>query len=142
LHKELPALAKNYDAVLIDGPPRVNEIALAAIMASDIVLIPVQPSPYDVWAAKEIVDLLHEAGTFKENIKSAFVINRKIVNTAIGRDVGEALAGYNLPLLDTAIGQRVAFAESAAQGLTVLDTDPNGIAAKEIESLIRDILEM
>ena len=142
LHKELPALAKNYDAVLIDGPPRVNEIARAAIMASDIVLIPVQPSPYDVWAAKEIVDLLQEASTFKENIKSAFVINRKIVNTAIGRDVGEALAGYNLPVLDTAIGQRVAFAESAAQGLTVLDTEPNGIAAKEIESLIRDILEM
>jgi len=142
LHKELPALAKNYDAVLIDGPPRVNEIARAAIMASDIVLIPVQPSPYDVWAAKEIVDLLNEASTFKENIKSAFVINRKIVNTAIGRDVGEALAGYNLPVLDTAIGQRVAFAESAAQGLTVMDTEPNGIAAKEIESLIRDLLEM
>jgi len=142
LHKELPALAQNYDAVLIDGPPRVNEIARAAIMASDIVLIPVQPSPYDVWAAKEIVDLLQEASTFKENIKSAFVINRKIVNTAIGRDVGEALAGYNLPVLSTAIGQRVAFAESAAQGLTVMDTEPNGIAAKEIESLIRDLLEM
>jgi chromosome partitioning protein len=142
LHKELPALAKNYDAVLIDGPPRVNEIARAAIMASDIVLIPVQPSPYDVWAAKEIVDLLQEASAFKENIKSAFVINRKIVNTAIGRDVGEALAGYALPVLNTAIGQRVAFAESAARGLTVMDTEPNGIATKEIESLIRELLEM
>lgn len=142
LHKELPALAKNYDAVLIDGPPRVNEIARAAIMASDIVLIPVQPSPYDVWAAKEIVDLLQEASAFKESIKSAFVINRKIVNTAIGRDVGEALAGYALPVLNTAIGQRVAFAESAARGLTVMDTEPNGVATKEIESLIRELLEM
>lgn len=142
LHKELPALAKNYDVVLIDGPPRVNEIARAAIMASDIVLIPVQPSPYDVWAAKEIVDLLQEASAFKENLKSAFVINRKIANTAIGRDVGEALGGYALPVLEASICQRVAFAESAAQGLTVMDIEPTGSAAKEIENLTRELLEM
>jgi len=142
LHKELPALAKNYDVVLIDGPPRVNEIARAAIMASDIVLIPVQPSPYDVWAAKEIVDLLQEASAFKDNLKSAFVINRKISNTAIGRDVGEALAGYSLPVLKASICQRVAFAESAAQGLTVMDVEPNGSAAKEIEKLTRELLEL
>jgi chromosome partitioning protein len=48
-------------------------------------LIPVQPSPYDVWAAKEIVDLVQEAIAFKENLKGVFVISRKIVNTAIGR---------------------------------------------------------
>jgi len=142
LHKELPALAKNYDVVLIDGPPRVNEIARAAIMASDIVLIPVQPSPYDVWAAKEIVDLLQEASAFKDNLKSAFVINRKISNTAIGRDVGEALGGYSLPVLKASICQRVAFAESAAQGLTVMDVEPNGSAAKEIEKLTRELLEL
>jgi chromosome partitioning protein len=142
LHRELPALAINHDFVLIDGPPRVNELARAAIMASDIVIIPVQPSPYDVWAAKEIVDLLQEAKTFKENIKSAFVINRKITNTAIGRDVGEALAGYPLPVLKTSICQRVAFAESAAQGLTVLDTDPTGVASQEIQALVREIMEL
>lgn len=142
LHKELPALSKDYEAVLIDGPPRVNEIARAAIMASDIVLIPVQPSPYDVWAAKEIVDLLNEARAFKDNIKSAFVINRKIVNTAIGRDVGEALSSYELPVLKSSICQRVSFAESAAQGLTVLDTEPNGSAAQEILALTHELLEM
>ena len=142
LHRELPAIAKNHDFVLIDGPPRVNELARAAIMASDVVLIPVQPSPFDVWAAKEIVDLLREANTFKENIKSAFVINRKIVNTAIGRDVVEALSSYPVPVLKTSIGQRVAFAESAAQGLTVLHTDPNGSASQEIVSLAKELLEL
>ena len=111
-------------------------------MASDVVLIPVQPSPFDVWAAKEIVDLLREASTFKENIKSAFVINRKIVNTAIGRDVVEALSSYPVPVLKTSIGQRVAFAESAAQGLTVLHTDPNGAASQEIVSLAKELLEL
>jgi len=142
LHRELPAIAKNHDFVLIDGPPRVNELARAAIMASDVVLIPVQPSPFDVWAAKEIVDLLREASAFKENIKSAFVINRRIVNTAIGRDVVEALSSYPIPVLKTSIGQRVAFAECAAQGLTVLHTDPNGPASQEVLSLAKELLEL
>ena len=142
LHRELPAIAKHHDFVLIDGPPRVNELARAAIMASEVVLIPIQPSPLDVWAAKEIVDLLREASIFKETIKSAFVINRKIVNTAIGRDVVDALAAYPVPVLKTTIGQRVAFAESAAQGQTVLHLAPNGPASQEIISLVNELLEV
>jgi chromosome partitioning protein len=141
IHKELPALAKGYEFVLIDGPPRVYEVARSAIMASDLVLIPVQPSPYDVWAAKEIVDLLGEASVFKPNLKSAFVINRKIVNTALGRDVAEALAEYPIPVLRTAICQRVALAESAAQGQTVFETAPDNPAGKELAALVDDILE-
>jgi chromosome partitioning protein len=78
LHKEVPAHTPHYDHIIIDGPPRVNELARSAIMSADCVVIPVQPSPYDVWAAKEIVDLIREASTYNENIKSAFVINRKI----------------------------------------------------------------
>lgn len=142
LHKEIPAHIGNYDDIVIDGPPRVNELARAAIMSADIVLIPVQPSPYDVWAAREIVQLLDEAKIYKETQKSAFVVNRKIVNTAIGRDVVEALVGYPVPVLPIAICQRVAFAESAAQGSTVLDTDPNGIASQEINALIDEILKL
>jgi chromosome partitioning protein len=58
------------------------------MMASDLIVIPVQPSLYDVWAAMEVVKLVKEASVFKETLKSCFVINRKIANTAIGRDVG------------------------------------------------------
>jgi chromosome partitioning protein len=141
LHRELPKLAADYTAVIIDGPPRVNDVARSAILASDLVLVPVQPSPYDVWAAKEIVDLLSEASTFKENVKSAFVINRKIVNTAIGRDVQEALSAYSLTVLKSQICQRVSFAESAASGQTVMEIAPDSIASQEILSLIREIEE-
>lgn len=140
LHKEIPAHAAKYEDVIIDGPPRVNELARAAILASDMVLIPVQPSPYDVWAAKDIVDLLREAAVFKENQICRFVINRKIVNTAIGRDVVEALGGYSIPVLSTSVAQRVAFAESAGQGSTVVETDPTGQAADEINELVDEIL--
>ena len=142
LHKELPALASDYTTVFIDGPPRVYDVARSAIMASDFVLIPVQPSPYDVWAAREIVDLLKEAAVYKPDLKYAFVINRKIVNTAIGRDVAEALAEYPVPVLDASVSQRVLFAESAAQGMTVYELSPGNPAEKEIDALAKEIKEL
>jgi len=142
LHRDISAHKKNYDDIIIDGPPRVNELARAAIMAADLVLVPVTPSPYDVWAAKEITDLLDEASAFKPDLKSAFVINRKIANTAIGRDVSDALAGYPFPVLKAAITQRVAFAESAAQGLTVQELDDAGAASAEIEKLVDELVEL
>ncbi|HWB12770.1 MAG TPA: ParA family partition ATPase [Pirellulales bacterium] len=135
IHKELPTLTEKFDVVVIDGPPRVHEVARSAIMASDLVLVPVQPSPYDVWASKEIMDLLNEATVYKPNLKKAFVINRKIVNTAIGRDVAQALSEYPVPVLSTAISQRVAFAESATRGLTVFELDPDMLAAQEMSQL-------
>jgi chromosome partitioning protein len=69
------------------------------------------------------------------------VINRKIVNTAIGRDVVEALAAYELPVLKATIGQRVAFAEAATSGSTVLEQEPQSLAAQEIEALVCEIME-
>jgi len=142
LHREILQHVAHYDDIVIDGPPRVNELARAAIMAADIVLIPVQPSPYDVWAAKEIVELLSEASVFKETQKYAFVINRKIVNTAIGRDVAEALAGYAVPVFTATVSQRVAFAERAGQGSTVLELDPQGVASQEMNRLVDELLTL
>lgn len=125
--------------VIIDGPPRVYEVARSAIMASDLVLVPVQPSPYDVWAAKEIVDLMSEATIYKPNLKRAFLVNRKIANTAIGRDVAEALSEYPIPVLKSTICQRVAFAESATQGLTVYELDPEMLASQEMDALATEV---
>lgn len=140
IHKDLPRIAADYDHVIIDGPPRVYDVARSAIMASDVVLIPVQPSPYDVWAVKEIIDLIGEASSFKENLKSAFVINRKIAKTAIGRDVVEALASYSIPVLPTHICQRVIFAESASAGSTVLEMESQGAASHEIRRLLNAVM--
>lgn len=140
LHKEIPAHTSHYQHILIDGPPRVNELARSAILAADTVVIPVQPSPYDVWATKDIVDLIQEAAVYREDINSVFVINRKIANTAIGRDVAEALADYPIPVLKTAIAQRVAFAETAANGGTVLEQDPTSLASKEILALADELI--
>ena len=142
IHRDLPTLAKGYDHVVIDGPPRVSDLARSAIIAADLVVVPIQPSPYDIWAADEIIKLIQEASVFKENLKAVFVINRKIVNTAIGRDVVEALEQYPIPVLKSTISQRVAFAESAASGNTVLEVDRNGPAAKEVKALVNELLKL
>ena len=109
-------------------------------MASDLVLIPVQPSPYDVWAATETVQLIREAQTFRPDIKSAFVINRKITNTAIGRDVTAALAQFeDVPVLEASLTQRVIYAESAGQGLAVIEVNESSEGAREILRLARAV---
>ncbi len=140
IHRDLPNLAEGYDHVVIDGPPRVTDLARSAIVAADLVVIPIQPSPYDVWAAVEVINLIKEASVFKESLKSVFVINRKIVNTAIGRDVVEALAEYSIPVAKAGVCQRVAFAESAASGQTVMELDRKSSASKEIKALVKELL--
>jgi chromosome partitioning protein len=141
LHRELPEIAKAYDVVIIDGAPRVNELARAAMLASDLVLIPVQPSPLDVWASADTVKLVREARQFRGDIKAAFLINRRIAKTAIGRDVASALAGFDdVPVLPMAIGQRVIFAETAARGLSVVEAAPQSEAAQELASLAKLII--
>lgn len=147
IHKEVPTLAEGYDYVIIDGPPRVYDVAKSAIAASDLILIPVQPSPYDVWAAKEVVDLINEVRDTINNyrgykkIESAFLINRVIQNSVIGRDVEEALSQYKFPVLKNYIHQRVSYAETASLGTSVVEQDPESTAGKEITSMVKEILK-
>lgn len=142
IHKELDQIGHGYDHVVIDGPPRVTELARSAIMAADVVLVPVQPSPYDIWAADEVVKLIVEASVFKESLKATFVVNRKVAKTAIGRDVVEALAAYQIPTMTAQIVQRVVFAEAAATGRAVFEIDGKSAAAAEIEAVRAELMEL
>lgn len=139
VHRDIETIGQGYDDIVIDGPPRVTELARSCIMASDLVLVPVQPSPYDVWASEEIIKLYQEALVYKEKLKCAFVINRKIANTAIGRDVRDALATYDVPVLEASVTQRVVFAEAAAAGRSVAETDPDSSAAAEIKAILEEV---
>lgn len=141
LHREVPEIATKFDVVIIDGGPGVNDLGRAAILASDLVLIPVQPSPYDVWAAAETVQQIREARRFRERLKAAFIINRRIANTAIGRQAAIALAQFkDVPMLVATLNQRVIYAESAAQGLAVIEAAPHSEAAREMGNLVQQIL--
>jgi len=111
-----------------------------------LILIPVQPSPYDTWAAAEVVGFVHARAELEEaknkSFKAAFVLNRTVSNTKISGEVAEALIEYSLPVLATNINQRIDFAVSAAKGLSILDYKPNSRGAIEISNLTAEVLEL
>lgn len=139
LHQEVPQLARHADHVIIDGPPRVTALARSAILAADLIIVPVQPSPYDVWASHEIVSLITEAKLFKPSLRAAFIVNRRVVGTVIGREVRAALGEYPLRVLNAAVSQRVVFAESAASGQLASEIDARSAAAREIAFFAADV---
>ena len=140
LHRDVPALARDYDVTVIDAAPRVSELGRAAILASDLVLIPVQPSPLDIWASADVVRLIAEARQFKENLNAVFAVNRKVAGTAIGRDAAAALDRFGLPVSPVALHQRVIYAEAIARGLSVIEAEPHSEAAREITRLADSVL--
>ena len=142
IHREIENLSQGYDHVIIDGPPRIHDVVKSIVAASDIIVIPIQPSPYDIWSAENVLKIIEEASVFNTNLKTVFVINRKIANTAIGRDAKEALAQFSIPVLNTQITQRVIFAESASSGKVVFEVDKNSPAVKEIVALTNEIMRL
>ena len=134
-----PEYARTNEHVIIDGPSRNSDLARSTVLASDLILIPVQPSSYDVWGSGPIVSLVMEARTHKPNLRAAFVINRCIVGTNIGRDIQGALTG-EIPILQTIITQRVVFAESVATGRLVRELDDKGAAARSISALASEVM--
>lgn len=142
LHRDLPALAADYDHVIIDGAPRNYEVARSAIAAADLVLIPVQPSGADFWASRETVGLVKELHSFKETQKSVFVVSRKVGRSVLGRDIADALAEFELPILRAGTSQRVAYAEAMTGGTTVIESQPGGPAAEEVRAILAELKEL
>ncbi len=99
LHQEAPELARRADHVIIDGQPRIAALARSVLLAADRVLIPVQPSPYDLWASAEMVNLIREAQVFRPTLPAVLAINRRIRTTVIGHEARGALVDQPLPAL-------------------------------------------
>lgn len=139
LHREAPELARDADRIVIDGPPRVAGLMRSAMLAADLVLAPVQPSPFDGWASAELIALLKEARVYRPDLTARFVLNRCVSRTVIARDTAEALTEHDPPRLATTIGQRIAFATSAQQGRLVSELDDGAAAAREIAGLADEV---
>lgn len=141
IDRDLKNIARK-DFVVIDGAPQAADLAVSAIKAANFVLIPVQPSPYDIWATADLVELVKQRIEVTDgSLRAAFVVSRAIKGTRIGAEVTEALVGYGLPVLNARITQRVIYPSTAAGGTTVLDTEPDGDAAAEIRALVAEIKE-
>jgi chromosome partitioning protein len=139
LHREAPDIARDVDHVIIDGPPRVAGLMRSALLAADLVLIPVQPSPFDGWASAEMLALLQEARIYRPGLAARFVLNRSGARTVIARETAETLADHDPPVLASRIGQRVVFADAAQSGRLAPEIDADSPASREIAMLTDEI---
>lgn len=143
LPKDLEAVKQSYDIVIIDGAPQSNKLAGAAVKSADLVLVPVTPSPYDVWACYELADLIKTRQDVADGKPhAAFLISRARKGTKLGDEVAGALHDYNLPVLSSRTIHREVYAQTAADGLTVYHANKPSEAVIEIEALRKEILEV
>lgn len=141
LHREVPRVARSFDYIVIDGAARLQEMSVSAIKCADVVLIPVQPSAADIWAAVDLVELVTaRQGITDGRPRSAFVVSRQIVGTRLASDAQAALADFGLPIFTARTSQRVAFAEALSKGVSVLDHEPEGKAAQEIRDIVNELV--
>ena len=136
--KEILNLGNNYDVVVVDGPPRAEALSRAAIIASDLVVIPIEPSGASDWASRITVEQVKEASELKD-VRSAFVISRAIPRTVISRSIRDYVVETGVPLLRSTIANRVAFAEALTMGRTVYEWAPSSAAAKEMSAVMEEI---
>ena len=142
LPKDLKAVSKGYDFIVIDGAPQIAKMSAAAVKASDLILIPVQPSPYDVWACADLVDIVTARQEVTDGKPLAyFVISRAIKKTKLSGEIVSALKGYELPILKSSTSQRVAYPTTASEGMTVL-TQIKSEAASEVIAIKNEVLEV
>lgn len=140
--REAMKLASDYDHAVIDGPPHAEDIARSCIIASDMVALPIEPSGLSTWASDLTVRQIRDARDFKGSLKCGFVVSRKIGGTVIGREIRTMAAEIGIPILASEIEQRVSLAEAMTMGRTILEWAPKGAAAREIEALTTELLEM
>lgn len=142
LPKDLKAISDGYDFVIIDGAPQIAKMSVAAVKAANLVLIPVQPSPYDIWACADLVDIITARQEVTDGLPIAyFLISRAIKNTKLGNEIKSALVDYELPVMKTYTTQKVAYPTTAAEGKTVFN-EPASSAAKEITAIKTEIMEI
>jgi chromosome partitioning protein len=140
LETSIQKLRGAFDTILIDGAAKLQDMTISAIKAADFVLIPVQPSALDIWAAEDLVELIKARQSVTDGKPpAAFLVSRQIVGTRLANDANGALEALNLPILAARTTQRVAYAECMSTGSTVLDLESNGPATDEIKAILHEL---
>ena len=137
LTSELDRLKSSHDVVVIDSPPQIDTDARLAIRGANLVLIPVQPSAPDIWAADGTLKL-----AAAEKRRATIVLNRVPSSGKLRETMVTQMRKDGKPLLTATIGNRTGFASAFAEGMAITETAPRSIAANELRALVNELLEM
>ena len=132
---EVERQAREYDLVLIDSPPHAETEARIAVRAGKLVLVPVQPSPMDLWATKPTLVLARA-----EKKPALLVLNRVPARAKLTGRVLDALKALDVSVAETQIGNRVALAAAINEGQGILEYQRSSAAAREIKALAAEVL--
>jgi chromosome partitioning protein len=135
--RESAALARDYDLVVVDTAPHADREARIAMELAALVVVPVQPTPTDLWATEATLDLAR-----KERRPAVMVLNRVPPRARLTAEIADALRKLGAPLAATCLGNRVGFAESFGSGGTVLEARPASPAAAEAQALADELLRL
>ncbi|MEQ9487516.1 MAG: ParA family partition ATPase [Alphaproteobacteria bacterium] len=128
------SVCRDHDIVIIDSPPHAETESKIAVRAADLVVVPTQPSPMDIWATRPTLDMAE-----KEKSSVMAVLNRVPPRASLTARMVERLNGLGVAVAAATIGNRVAFAESMAEGLTAVESKPRSVAAAEIRALAAEL---
>ncbi|MCK0198586.1 ParA family protein [Ancylobacter sp. 6x-1] len=132
--REARSLARDYDVVVIDTPPKSDIESRPAIEAASLVAVPVQPTPIDLWATAPTLEMIAKEGT-----PSLIVINRALSRVGLTEEMSTAIRELGHPAAQTRLGNRVGFAASMGQGRAIQETEPGSKGAQEITALAEEI---
>jgi chromosome partitioning protein len=137
----MPHIVPPAEFYVLDGEPQVSERMISALKLADLVLIPVQPSPFDQWASVETVELVRMRMAVSARMQAALVISRAMTGTELARDIPDQLGQFDLPVLGTVIHGRTAYPTSAVSGSGAVE-GKDLLAAGEINSLLDEVLAL
>lgn len=142
LHREtqLPALARGFDHVVIDTPPRLGEVQRSALMVADVAILPCGPSGPDAWALAESIRTVKEALDYRPGLRVAITINKKRARTSLSKGARAVLEATGLHVLAAEIGFRQPYQDAITGGLGVTRYAPRDPAAVELRALVDELL--
>lgn len=140
VHKEIKKYMGLYDYILIDCPPAVDSIApQSALLVSDIVIIPIVPSPADLWAAVGIQELIDRTMTTNETLKARILMNMCQANIVLNKEILKQLNSFGIKILKNSFHLRTAYRQSAVLGTTVHHLNNAEKALNEVEGLKKEV---
>lgn len=133
--REARSLAKSHGYVLVDTPPKTDSDAKPAIDAADFVIVPIQPTPVDLWATSQTIDL-----AAREDTPAMLVLNRVPPRASLTGEMADAILASGFDALTSRLGNRTVFAAAMGKGVAVTEEAPSSKAAQEVESLIEELV--
>jgi chromosome partitioning protein len=142
VHREVKKFIDDYDYIIIDCPPAADSpVPQSALLIADLALVPIIPSPLDMWAAVGIRQVIQNVSEINENLKARLVLNQCQSNTSLAKEALEILPEFGIDLCKTYIHHRQVYRQSAVFGQTVHDFGSKASPAiEEVESLTNELL--